>query len=329
MTTPVIPMEVLLYYVVPHAFSNLKQALQLMLVCPGFNKFSERREFWEVFLLRRKLEVIELCKLGYKDMRMLEELLTDHYIMWPAIIEENYGVKAVVQSKFFVSEQVNSLWNELYLSCHHLYGTEDDSDYEGESSDAESENSGEEYTEDEEGDEEVDEDEEEGYLECVLCSEKFFDLETSNFCLDCLKYETDSNGQLQRDIQFYENENNHVRKTKTKCKSCLKSIPEANENMFWCQQCKKALCPECVKTHDDHPKVDSGLRFKEAVRDPNIAPLDLLCMYSPSFTSFGCYTCLFTDRPALSEGLIIQGGIRFGIKYTGWRGDIYQGLVFD
>ena len=74
-------------------------------------------------------------------------------------------------------------------------------------------------------------------------------------------------------------------------------------------------------------EVHASLTFDEALDSGDYPTLYLLKLYSPTFTEFGCYTCFFEDRPTLSEGWIISGGIRYGVKYTGWDHNVqrYQG----
>jgi len=74
-------------------------------------------------------------------------------------------------------------------------------------------------------------------------------------------------------------------------------------------------------------EVYPSLTFDEALDSGDYPTLYLLKLYSPTFTDFGCYTCFFEDRPTLSEGWIISGGIRYGVKYTGWNHNVqrYQG----
>ena len=329
----IIPLEVVLYHIVPHSFDSLSHAKNLMLVCHAFNSFSEERHFWEIFLIKRLEIVKDLCKLAYGNTCKLLDLLNDRYILWPKIIEKNYGVKAVVRSKFFVAEQIDTLWFETFLSCHHLYGTEDDSDYEGEEEEEEEEKEEEEEEEEEDDESNEESEEKENVKTCRICKgiieDENFDKQNIERMQCKICYNTYKKRKLDKNIQIYNAEINHVRKSSTKCKRCNVVVPQEGKLPAYCFTCTKIYCTECINIciNDNHPYEWSDLTYSRAIKSPHIQDLNILRIYCPSFTNFGCYLCLFHDRPALLEGVIVQGGIKFGIKYVGWTGQIYEGLV--
>jgi hypothetical protein len=64
---PLVPREVLIQLVLPHAFDSFEQALELMLLCRAAHDYATTaREFWEPFLWRRLHEtVIPYLKSAY------------------------------------------------------------------------------------------------------------------------------------------------------------------------------------------------------------------------------------------------------------------------
>ena len=56
---PQLPLEVVVEFVLPHAFDSFARALDLMLLCRAAHQFATtRRLFWESFLWRRLEEVV-------------------------------------------------------------------------------------------------------------------------------------------------------------------------------------------------------------------------------------------------------------------------------
>jgi hypothetical protein len=59
MELPLVPIEVVVEFVLPHAFDSFAQALELMLLCSDVYEFATSRcAFWEPFLWRRLDEVV-------------------------------------------------------------------------------------------------------------------------------------------------------------------------------------------------------------------------------------------------------------------------------
>jgi len=154
MELPLVPIEVVVEFVLPHAFDSFAQALELMLLCSDVYAFATSRcAFWEPFLWRRLDEVviprleaayhryaptlvhllrryarltITPRKLGQRTHRICRSHThtTAHntrrkYVMWPKSImgDEMYDVMQAVRSKVFVVEQVPDRWGDLHPVC--------------------------------------------------------------------------------------------------------------------------------------------------------------------------------------------------------------------
>ncbi|ELR18378.1 uncharacterized protein ACA1_137290 [Acanthamoeba castellanii str. Neff] len=102
---PLVPREVLIQFVLPHAFDSFEQALELMLLCRAAHDYATTaREFWEPFLWRRLHEtVIPYLKSAYhRHAQPLVKLLQQKYVMWPKDILEGgpRGVMDVVPDRW-------------------------------------------------------------------------------------------------------------------------------------------------------------------------------------------------------------------------------------
>jgi hypothetical protein len=91
---PVIPMDVLLTHVFPHAINHLGHAFNLMLVCRAvLRRARTTKEFWEPFLTKKKIAVA-----------------VSDYIMWPQHMMDNAeSLLDVVRSKFYMLNHSNSV----------------------------------------------------------------------------------------------------------------------------------------------------------------------------------------------------------------------------
>lgn len=154
MELPLVPIEVVVEFVLPHAFDSFAQALELMLLCSDVYEFATSRcAFWEPFLWRRLDEVVipRLQAAYHRYAPTLIHLLrtyalyyfrrvrfcecskrrthdrtrrTQHthhrkYVMWPKSImgDETLDVMQAVRSKVFVVEQVPDRWGDLHPVC--------------------------------------------------------------------------------------------------------------------------------------------------------------------------------------------------------------------
>lgn len=122
MELPLVPIEVVVEFVLPHAFDSFAQALELMLLCSDVYEFATSRcAFWEPFLRRRLDEVVipRLQAAYHRYAPTLIHLLRTKYVMWPKSImaDETLDVMQAVRSKVFVVEQVPDRWGDLHPVC--------------------------------------------------------------------------------------------------------------------------------------------------------------------------------------------------------------------
>ncbi|ELR11695.1 uncharacterized protein ACA1_261030 [Acanthamoeba castellanii str. Neff] len=347
MELPLVPIEVVVEFVLPHAFDSFAQALELMLLCSDVYEFATSRcAFWEPFLGRRLDEVVipRLQAAYHRYAPTLIHLLRTKYVMWPKSImaDETLDVMQAVRSKVFVVEQPYV----LCVSCRgngesplvsiefQEYHESDDEENEDEEAEAEAEES----EADEEGDDDKREEEEEDVQEPQ-------DEDEGEEPAEEVNEETKEGDGSKKPKHTKEHKMQLVVDNEMWCcKTCL----ERGFFFGFCDQCHtdplvQARTEHAVAVgkrlrHDSthlveewregvdgvnrwdteapHPK----LTFADAWADRKAyTPLFLLKLYSPTFTGYG--------SPSLFEGLIIKGCISHGIKYTGWKMEvhIYEG----
>lgn len=85
--------------VLPHAWTTLSQARDLQLVCRTFLVEAEHASFWMPWLARRRVALLRLLEDEEHFDPVLADTIRRHYVLIPAVIMEQGGIRAVVQSK--------------------------------------------------------------------------------------------------------------------------------------------------------------------------------------------------------------------------------------
>eukprot|EP01124_Arcella_intermedia_P024286 TRINITY_DN4046_c0_g1_i5.p1 TRINITY_DN4046_c0_g1~~TRINITY_DN4046_c0_g1_i5.p1 ORF type:complete len:400 (-),score=71.29 TRINITY_DN4046_c0_g1_i5:119-1318(-) len=111
---PTIPIAVFVRHVAPEAIVKFTDAVAMMTLCKECYKASNEKFFWEPLLQIRFQLLLNYIERAYGKYHVkLKNFLLEKYVFWPESVMKCYseeipgGVKAVVKSKLFMTEQVN------------------------------------------------------------------------------------------------------------------------------------------------------------------------------------------------------------------------------